>query len=234
MIMGLNQPYFMPYIGHWQLINAVDIFIIGDDYNYINRGWINRNRILLNGEAKFFNIEIAHASQNKKINELYLSDVFDPDKKLQLIKQAYSAAPYFQEGFALMCKILKHDQRNLADFLEYSIRCVCSYLGITTKLIRSSSIPGNSELKREYRIFDQCNYVGADTYINAICGRELYDFEAFRQRDLQLGFIQSSTTPYKQFGEDFIPNLSLIDVIMFNSKEEIQELLNQFSIIKDI
>ena len=182
MVMGLNQPYFMPYIGHWQLINAVDVFIIGDDYNYINRGWINRNRILQNGEAKYFNIEVAHASQNKKINELYLSDVYDPAKKLQLIRETYSKAPNFAEGYGLMRQILECEERNLADFLEHSIHCVCDYLGITTKFIRSSSIPGNSELKREYRIYDQCRYVGADTYINAIGGRELYDFDQFEER----------------------------------------------------
>lgn len=81
MIMGLNQPYFMPYIGFWQLVNAVDVFVIGDDYHYINRGWVNRNRILQEGQAKYFNIEVDHAFQNKRINELMLSDVFNPEKK---------------------------------------------------------------------------------------------------------------------------------------------------------
>lgn len=231
MIMGLNQPYFMPYIGHWQLINAVDVFIIGDDYNFINRGWIHRNRILQNGQAKYFNIEVAHASQNKKIDELYLSDVYDPVKKLQQLREVYSQAPYFAEGYALMRQILEYEERNLAIFLEHSIRCVCDYLGITTKLIRSSAIPGNSELKREYRIYDQCSYVGADTYINAIGGRELYEYDQFRERGIKLGFIQTGDIRYKQFDQEFVPSLSIIDVIMFNSKEEIQEMLKQHTIL---
>lgn len=231
MIMGLNQPYFMPYIGHWQLINAVDVFVIGDDYNFINRGWIHRNRILQNGEAKYFNIEVAHATQNKKINELYLSDVYDPEKKLKLVRDSYSKAPHFEEGFALMRKILECEERNLACFLEHSIRCVCAYLGITTKLIRSSEIPGNAEFKREYRIYDQCSYVGADTYINAIGGRELYDYDQFRRRNLKLGFIQTGDVRYQQFGREFIPYLSMIDIIMFNSAEEIQQMLKQYTIL---
>ena len=233
MMMGLNQPYFMPYIGYWQLINAVDIFIIGDDYHFINRGWIHRNRILLNGQAKYFNIEVAHASQNKRINELYISDVFDPEKKLQLLREIYFKAPHFKEGFSLMQKILEYRERNLALFLEYSIHCVCDYLGIKTKLIRSSSIHGNSELRREYRIYAQCNYTGADTYINAIGGRALYNFDEFRQRNLKLGFIQVGDIQYPQFGQEFIPNLSMIDLIMFNSKEEIQEMLTQYTILWD-
>ena len=231
MIMGLNQPYFMPYIGHWQLINAVDVFVIGDDYNFINRGWIHRNRILQNGQPKYFNIEIAHASQNKKINELYLSDVYDAEKKLQTLRDAYSGAPHFAEGFMLMKKILECEERNLAYFLEHSIRCVCEYLGITTKLIRSSEIPGNSELKREYRIYHQCGYVGADTYINAIGGRELYDFAEFKTRNLKLGFLQTADVRYQQFQQEFVPYLSMIDLIMFNSKEEIQEMLKQHTIL---
>lgn len=231
MIMGLNQPYFMPYIGHWQLINAVDVFIIGDDYNFISRGWIHRNRILQNGQAKYFNIEVAHASQNKKINELYLSEVYDSEKKLQLIRDVYSKAPHFEEGFALMRKILECEERNLAYFLEHSIRCVCDYLGITTKLIRSSAIPGNAEFKREYRIYDQCSYVGADTYINAIGGRELYHFADFEERNLKLGFIQTGDVRYQQFGQEFVPYLSMIDIIMFNSKEEIQDMLKLYTIL---
>lgn len=231
MIMGLNQPYFMAYIGHWQLINAVDVFVIGDDYNFINRGWIHRNRILQNGQAKYFNIEVAHASQNKKINELYLSDVYDPAKKLQILRDAYSRAPYFEEGFALMRQILECEEKNLAYFIENSIRCVCNYLGITTKLIRSSEIPGNSEFKREYRIYDQCRYVGADTYINAIGGRELYDFTEFEERNLKLGFIQTLAEPYKQFDEQFVPYLSIMDIIMFNSREQIRHMLDQYTIL---
>lgn len=231
MIMGLNQPYFMPYLGHWQLINAVDVFVIGDDYNFINRGWIHRNRILQNGEAKYFNIEVAHASQNKKINELYLSDVYDPAKKLQILRDAYSRAPHFAEGYALMQEILEYGERNLAVFLEHSIRCVCDYLGITTKLIRSSEIPGNSEFKREFRIYDQCRHVGADTYINAIGGRELYDYDQFRERGLGLGFLQMGDVHYQQFGGAFVPCLSVMDLIMFNSREEIQEMLNHYTIL---
>lgn len=231
MIMAGNQPYFIPYIGYWQLINAVDIFIISDDYNYIDKGWVNRNRILQNGKAAFFNIEIDHATSNKKIDQLFLSERMRTDKKLLQIRTVYRKAPYFEEGFALMSKIFECQEKNLADFLEYSIRCVCDYLGIGTKIIRSSSISGNAELKREYRIFDQCRYVGADTYINAIGGRALYGYDQFREEGIKLGFLQTDNITYQQFGQEFVPYLSIIDVIMFNSKEEIHKMLNQYTIL---
>jgi len=153
------------------------------------------------------------------------------DKKLLQLRTVYRKAPYFEEGYVLMSKILECQEKNLADFLEHGIRCVCEYLDITTKIIRSSSISGNAELKREYRIFDQCRYVGADTYINAIGGRELYNYEQFREQGIKLGFLQTDNIQYRQFGQEFIPYLSIIDVIMFNSKEEIREMLNQYTIL---
>lgn len=231
MIMGSNQPYFIPYIGYWQLINSVDVFVIEDDYNYIKRGWVNRNQILENGKGNFFNIELSHASQNSKINELFLSDTFQPQKKLQRLQAAYKKAPFFEDGYALMRQILEYDNINLADFLEHCIRCICDYLGIHTKLIRSSSIPNNSTLKREYRIYDQCKFVGADTYINAIGGQKLYSYQEFRNEGIKLGFIKTGDIQYKQFGPDFIPYLSIIDVIMFNSREAIKDILQQYTIL---
>lgn len=231
MIMGANQPYFMPYIGYWQLINAVDIFVICDDYNYINSGWINRNRILRDGQAKYINIEIHHASQNKKINQLLLSDVYDCKKKLLQLREAYQKAPYFEQGYELMCPILEFQEKDLACFLEHSMRCVCDYLGITTPFIRSSSIAHNAELRREYRIIDQCRHVGADVYINAIGGQQLYSYKQFAEEGIKLGFLKCGDIRYKQYGADFVSNLSIIDLIMFNSQEEIQQMLQNYTVL---
>ena len=231
MIMAANQPYFVPYIGYWQLMNAADIFIIGDDYTYIKSGWINRNRIMENGMVKYFNIELAHASSSKNINELFLSDAFKKEEKLKKLRNAYQKAPYFEAGYALMEQVFSCEDKNLAVFLEHSIRCICDYLGITTKIIRSSSIPGNSEFKREGRIYDLCQYVGADTYINAIGGQKLYDYQQFQEHGIKLGFIQTDDIRYSQLRRDFEPGLSIIDVIMFNSKEDIQNMLERYQIL---
>jgi len=231
MIITGNQPYFMPYIGYWQLIHAADVFIIGDDYNYIKKGWVSRNRILQNGEPGYFNIEVSQGSSYKKIMELSLSEQYNPEKKLRQLAGAYRKAPYFDAGYALMKQILEYEDRNLANYLEHSLRCVCDYLDITTKIVRSSSFKGNDELKREYRIFDMCCSMGADTYINPIGGVELYDAAMFRERGIKLGFIQSGDIQYQQFGQEFVPWLSIIDLIMFNSKEELQKILNQYTIL---
>lgn len=232
--MGGNQPYFIPYIGYWQLISAVDVFIISDDYNYINGGWINRNRILEKGRPKYFNIEISHASSNKKISDLNISsEIFNKDKKLMQLRNVYRKAPYFDIGYTLMQEIFNYEELNLANFLEYSIKRICGYLEIQTKFVKSSSIPHNCELKKEYKIFDQCKFVGADIYINAIGGQTMYSFDQFEQQGIRLGFLQTNDIEYKQLWYEFVPNLSIIDVIMFNSKVEIKRMLQQYTILWD-
>lgn len=233
MILAGNQPYFIPYIGYWQIINAADCYTIADDFNYIERGWINRNRVLTNKkEWAYLNIEISHASSNKMINELEVA--LNPraiKKKQKFLEFSYAHAPFYSEGSRLMNSIINCGLVNLADFLEFSIRSICDYLNIQTKIIRTSSIPGNSEKKAEYRIFDICEYTGADTVYNAINGYKLYDLAEFEKRGLRLAFLKRGDIRYKQFTDDFIPDLSILDVIMFNPVEKIQEMLKDYSLI---
>lgn len=230
MILGSNQPYFLPYIGYWQLINAVDVFELCDDFNYIKHGWINRNRILINGEANYYRMDLQNVSSNRKINEHLLLE-YNIDKKLRPIQLAYSKAPYFENGYSLMKEILEFDDNHLADFLENSTRIICNYLDIKTKIIKSSGYDRNRELKKEYGIYDSCKILGADTYYNAIGGKELYSFEEFQKNNIKLGFIECQNIVYKQFDNSFIPNLSILDVIMFNSKEEIKRMLKMYTIV---
>lgn len=227
-----NQPYFLPYIGYWQLVNAVDVFLIADDYAYIERGWINRNRYLINGEAKFFNISVNHASSNKNISELTINHQLDTKLRNQ-IENAYHKAPYYREGMALLDRILSCEETCLSEFLFNATREVCRYLGITTELRRTSEFGHPRNMNRDERIFDFCQKTGADTCYNAIGGMKLYTFEEFRVRGLKLGFIQSQIPEYRQFDKPFVPGLSILDVIMFNSVEQIRDMLEQYTLITE-
>ncbi len=231
MKISANQPYFIPYIGYWQLIKSTDIFLVCDDYNYIKGGWINRNRILNGSDPIYFNLSLDKASQNKLINETFIKDI-EIEKQLRSLECSYKKAPNFQDGYKLMETILSCPERNLAYFLENSIKVVNEYLGIKTKIMRTSDIEGNSLLKREFRIYDFCEKLGADHYINAIGGMELYDFEEFKKRNLNLSFLKTNDITYKQFGNNFIENLSIIDVIMFNSKEEVIKMLDEYTLVE--
>lgn len=227
MKIGIMQPYFMPYIGYWQLINAVDKYVVYDDVNYIKKGWINRNNVLVNHQAKLFTISLKGASQNKLINEIEIADDFS--NFLKLIEYNYSKAPYFSQTYNLLKEIISFESKNLALFLYNSIVKVCSYLDIQTEIILSSDIPKDNSLKGQDKILEICKLLRADTYINAIGGKELYDKNIFSQQGVSLFFLQSETQPYIQGKIDFVPYLSLIDILMWNDINIIKEMLRKYT-----
>lgn len=229
MKLAIMQPYLFPYLGYFQLIREVDVFVIYDDVNYINRGWINRNNILSQGKAQLITMELEGASQNKLINEI---SVTGRNKKLlKSILQSYRKAPYFPEVFPLIESILNNTEKNLARLLDFQLRQICAHLGLSPEWHISSKIKKDSELRGQEKIFAICRELDATHYINAPGGRELYNQESFNKRGLQLSFIQPRAVSYRQFGEEFIPHLSIIDVMMFNGREQCAKLLEEYELV---
>lgn len=232
MKIGIMQPYFLPYIGYWQLLNVVDKYVIYDDVNYINRGWINRNRILLNSKDKMITLSLKEVSQNKLIKEIeLLNNEKEREKLLKTISQSYKKAPFYDEVYPLIEEILNFKEINLEKFLENSIKKIIEYLEIDTTILISSEIEKDNMLKGKNKILDICKNLGASEYYNAIGGQELYSYEEFNKEGIKLKFLKSGNIEYKQFKNEFIPNLSIIDVMMFNSKEKIKEFLNNYTLI---
>ena len=216
----IMQPYFFPYIGYFQLIAAVDLFIVYDNIKYTKKGWINRNRMLQNGKDAMFSLPLKNDSDYLNVCERELAADFNRDKLLSQFKGSYRRAPYFAQTFPLIEQIVRHQDTNLFRFLHYSIVKTCEYLGITTEIGISSNIAIDHDMKNQDKVLALCQATGASTYINAIGGTELYSRETFREKGIALKFIQSKPFKYEQFGDAFVPWLSIIDVIMFNSKEQ--------------
>lgn len=232
MIVGIMQPYFMPYLGYWQLINAVDKYVIYDDVNFIKGGWINRNRILINGAAGFINIPMVGASSNKLINQIGINtDVRLINKIFRMLENSYSKAPYYSEAMAVVERGLKSENGNLADLLTESIRAVCEYLDIKTEILVSSEIEKNCSLRGQDKVIDICHRLGATDYYNAIGGRELYSYDQFAENGLQLHFLKMQNVAYSQFKNEFVDCLSIIDVMMFNSREKIMDYLKMYELV---
>ena len=176
MKIAIMQPYFLPYIGYFQLINAVDVFVIYDDVNYIKKGWINRNTILVNGKGFLFNIPLQEISQNKIINQISIEENSNWKKNLlKTIALSYKKAPFFAEVFPIVENIILQEEKNLAKFLTYSLREICNFLSISTSIVNSSEIEKNNDLKAQNKIIEICKIKEADSYINAIEGTALYD-----------------------------------------------------------
>ena len=232
MTIAIMQPYIFPYIGYFQLINAVDKFVIYDDVNFINKGWINRNQILVSGQPHLFTIPLKDVSQNKLIYEVELA-LNDPWKKkfLKTLQQSYQKSPNYQKVFLLIEEIVNFESVTIADLTLHALKKVCAYMNITTEIVDSSKVYNNSEFKAQERILDICKKENASHYINPIGGMELYEKNKFEKEHIRLDFIKSVASPYPQFKNAFVPWLSVIDILMFNDDENIAKLLKEFELI---
>jgi hypothetical protein len=231
MKLAIMQPYFLPYIGYFQLIGAVDKFVIYDNIKYTKQGWINRNRLLLNGAAVTFSLPLKKDSDSLDVVRRELAANFDPDKLLNQFRGAYSRAPYFAQTFSLLECIVRHEDNNLFRYIHHALVETCAYLGIGTDIRISSAVDINHDLKGQDKVFALCQAMGADTYINAIGGKDLYSKDAFQERGIELKFIKSLPLEYVQFGNEFVPWLSIIDVMMFNELPAIRGQLIQCDLI---
>lgn len=234
MKLAIMQPYFVPYIGYFQLMNIVDLFIIYDNIKYTKKGWINRNRMLQNGKDALFSLPLKNDSDFLNICEREISLNFERKKLLNKIKGSYSKAPFFKQTFNLFEEILNYNDINLFNFLYNSILIINNYLEINVKIKVSSTIDAEYSLKNQERVIFLCKAVNADMYINAIGGTFLYSEEAFEKNRIQLRFIKSKLFEYQQFNHMFCPQLSIIDVMMFNSVDKIKKYLdNEYELIKN-
>jgi len=229
MTLAIMQPYFFPYIGYWQLLQVSDTFVIFDDVNFIKRGYINRNSILIGGKSTRFNLELIGSSQNKLINEIQIKG--NNSKLLKTILRAYKKAPYFDVVYPILTEIVEYKENNLAKFLGNSITLISDYLKISSNIIYSSKIKKNNKLRAQNKILDICKRLSADKYINAIGGQELYDRDKFLDTGIQLNFIKTNIIEYKQFYNDFVPYLSIVDIMMFNKIKDIHKMLNSYSLV---
>ncbi len=230
MIVGSNQPYLFAYIGYWQLINLADVYVISDSMQYIKKGYINRNSILVDNKKHLFTLEVIGVHGDSLINEVKVGN--NSKKIIKTIFHAYKKAPYFDEVFPIIEDILSNREKNLAKYIGYSIKTISNYLDIDTKFIYLSDLQGETELKAQARTIDICKRVGATKYVNAIGGQKLYKREDFLKENIELNFLKTDDFQYRQFNSEFIPHLSIIDVMMFNSKDEVKKLLNRFSLIE--
>lgn len=232
MKIAIMQPYFFPYIGYFQLISAVDKFIIYDDVNFINKGWINRNNILVNGKAGLISVPLNGASQNRLIKDI--APILEQKWRnviLKTIEQNYKKAPQFNNVFSLLNQTISTTRiTNMSEFNYLGIKSICDFLGIMTSIIPSSEIYKNNELKGQYRILDICKIENASNYLNPIGGIEMYSRDLFHNEGIVINFVKSDLPSYKQFDENFIPGLSIIDILMFNDKNEIREMLNKYQL----
>lgn len=232
---AVMQPYIFPYIGYYQLMNAVDTFVILDDVNFITRGWINRNNILLEGKAHLFSLPLESASQNKLICETKMKfGEKERQKFLKTIQMSYKKAPYFDDFYPILESIILRAEDDLTGFIHNSFLDTFNYLGIEKNILRSSQLDKDNSLVAQERIIEICKCVNTNLYINPSGGKSLYHKAMFSKDGIELRFINTlfERIKYKQYDVEFIVGLSFIDVLMFNSVDKIRQMLEAYTLVE--
>jgi hypothetical protein len=234
MNVAMMQPYLFPYLGYFQLVNAVDVFIFADDVNFIKGGFVNRNKILFNNEERYVTVPCWDKSQNKLIKEIQICKETKgyPKNILSTIQQTYAKSPLFADAFPIIESVFNSNVDSLSTLAAASVESVSKYLEINVDFKFSSvSFSHTKSQERSIRLINITKELGGDTYMNPIGGAKLYDKEFFKSKGIKLNFLEPDAISYAQYNDKFIPHLSIIDVMMFNSKEAITELLNKYTLI---
>jgi hypothetical protein len=225
---AVMQPYLFPYIGYYQLVSEVDKFVFFDDVNFIKKSFINRNSILLNQKKFEFSIPVAKVSQNRLIEEhMYTGDYANFFKTL---KFAYRDAPNFHEIIEIVESVLRDGLLKVPEINGKSIRTVFDFLGLKKEFIFSSALSVGTGLKGQEKIIAICKELGITKYRNAIGGQKLYDKKFFSDHGIELAFIKTNEIHYSQSNSVFVPNLSIIDMLMWCTKEQVIKYLKEYSI----
>lgn len=230
--LAIMQPYLFPYMGYWQLLAAVDKFILLDDVNYINRGWINRNRIAVGGRPTWLTVPLQNASQNRLICDINIV----PDNRwketmLRMVSTAYAKAPESANVLALFNHWLQGASGNLSAALYESIKQVAATLGIGTTIVPSSRIYPKNGLKGQDRILDICLREGASIYVNPPGGQEIYDAQVFQRADIELLFLQPDLhVGQLRTGANDGTVLSILDLMMHNPPNTLAAAIKQYDL----
>jgi len=229
MKIAVMQPYFFPYLGYFQLIRSVDAFVIYDDGRYIKEGWINRNYILHQGKRQWITLAIRDTSCHRRIHETV---IFGRKQKiLRAVRHNYSRAPFYQTVYPLIEAIICCEENNLATYLERGLKMICGYLNMHPEWLRSSQFDVDTALPAQVRLVEICRQLQADRYINLSGGMKFYNKDDLAAHGVRLSFIKQNDVRYTQFDNAFVPSLSIIDVLMFNSQDRCREMLNDYTFL---
>ena len=234
--LAAHQTYFFPYIGYFTVLNRADIMVHVDSFQYVKQSWMNRNRIIgESGEVIYINVPIKKCSRETPTNEALVSYESAWDQViLNHLGYYRKRAPYFKEVKEMLEELFSVKHETIADLSMASCDCVLNRLGITKEIHKVSDLdipPVGSIDADEWGLTISLLFDDVDTYVNAPGGKEFYDTSKYKAKGIDIQFLQNRLKPYDQKRDDFIPGLSIIDVMMFNSPEEIREMLLDYDVI---
>lgn len=232
---AIMQPYFFPYIGYFSLIKHTDEFMIFDSVQFIRHGWIERNRILKQGGGWLYvKVPLKKFDQKTFIQDVEIDNSQDWKAKILAQLQVYKkVAPFYNQTKALVDDIFKDDYTNIVTLNKVIMEKICSYIGFHPNITVYSELdleiePPQAPDEWALNICKALSDVGE--YWNQPGGASFFDKSKYDAANLDLKFIHVSLEQYDQKNEAFEPGLSILDVLMFNSPEKINEMLDNFEL----
>jgi hypothetical protein len=222
MKVGVMQPYFLPYFGYFQLINAVDVYVNLDHVSFMKRSYMVRN--ILKNDVKI-NLSVIKASHRKKCKDTYvdINDVFIRKFKNKLHHLYVKNKNYKTITNHIIEPCLNNQEVTVSRFNLDFIKSICVYLEIDTQIIDTSY--GLTENKKQEGIIDIVKHFNGTEYINAIGGQNLYNKESFKKNNIDLHFLKMESTTFDN------PFLSTLDIIFRYERKMIINNLKNYTLI---
>lgn len=235
MRLGIMQPYFLPYIGYFSLIKHTDEFILFDPVQFIHHGWIERNRILKQtGGWQYIAVPLIKHARDTIIRDIQIDN--NQNWKQRILAQLvhYRKAPYYYSTIRILNDVFEHDYCSITELDRSLLISICKYLSIerTFPIFSEMNLIMRKPLAPDEWALNICEALGdVDEYWNPPSGISFFNREKYKKANIKLCFLESELTPYKQKSNEFEPWLSIIDVMMFNSVENINSMLDKYVLL---
>ena len=221
MIVAIHQPNYAPWCGYFSKMRACDVFVFYDDAQMTKNSYINRCLMNNQGRQSWLTVPVRF-NLGDKINQVIVSDVRWKHKHIQTLRSVYGRAQFFKEVFGLIEPIYLNSGNSLSQINISIIRFIANYLGLSCRIVLSSSIP--SEKSSDDRLIDICRALGADTYVSGKGGDNYQDHEKFKKAGVNLEVKSYKSIPYDQKNDSFMPGLSILDALFHSGKETVELL----------
>lgn len=236
MKLGIMQPYFLPYLGYISLIKHTDRFILFDTVQFIRHGWIERNRVLKQNEGwLYIQVPLIKTGRDTLIKDIQINNVENWKNKILSQLQIYKKiAPNYFKVIKLLDEVFEDEYFNIVHLNKRALEKICDYLGINRKIDVFSEMNLEIETAKEPDewALNICKALGnANEYWNPAGGMTFFDKSKYENSGIVLKFQKVVLSPYNQKRTEFEDGLSIIDVLMFNSVEEINLMLDNYSLL---
>lgn len=234
MKLGIMQPYFLPYLGYYSLIEATDQFILFDIVQYIRHGWIERNQVLNNKNESFYiKVPLEKHSRSTTIQNINIKNSQRwQDTILAQLSQYKKKSKYYTQVVDMLKHSFETTPSNITELNSTILKTTCEYLDMNAKIETFSdmniTLP-DVNAPDEWALYIS-KHMKATEYINPEGGKTFFNVEKYQNENISIKFLKQELRPYKQFTDEFTPGMSIIDVLMFNSINDTKELINAYNV----